>query len=236
MKAHRALFILLLLACCEFALGQSQVPPPESVSSDDISVADGLQLPTYGHVWALDTWKGLHELIRLRPPDTTGDESGFSLKVRRNIDFKGEAAVVRLHDASPAFFVRGVSGSDAGRSDVVAVRLNMEGQHRVAPKDTLSLLKQQAKRQTAQGGAPSAGIVEIKQQRVGATDWYQLSLPHALAPGEYALIPLPVRPALPRAKCLTLPSIRMHRKMLIRCARNSIAARHESDTPITQRC
>jgi hypothetical protein len=153
-------------------------------------VAEGLQLPTYGHVWALDTWKGVRELVRLRPPDTTADDSGFSLKLRRMIEFKGEAAAVRVHDPAPQFFLRGVSGSDNGRSDLVLVRLNVEGQRREVTKEAMTQLKQQAKH--ADGQYPD--IISVKQQRVGTTDWYRLSLKQVLTPGEYALVPLPASP------------------------------------------
>src|SRR5271155_1972064 len=128
MRAHRSFCLALIVGCGALALSHAQLSSQGSVSSDDISVAEGLQLPTYGHIWALDTWKGLRELVRLRPPDASGDEPGFSLKLRHNIEFKGEAAAVRVHDASPLFFVRGVSGSDNGRSDLAVVRLSIEGQ------------------------------------------------------------------------------------------------------------
>src|SRR5580698_8655970 len=112
MQLSRNLSLALILGCSALVLSRAQVPSRGSVSSDDISVAEGLQLPTYGHVWALDTWKGVRELVRLRPPDPTADDSGFSLKLRRSIEFKGEAAHVRVHDKAPQFFLRGVSGSD----------------------------------------------------------------------------------------------------------------------------
>ena len=194
MKSLRVLSIYLVLGWGGSALSQTQLPPPDSVSSDDISVADGLQLPTYGHVWVLDSWKGLHELVRLRPPDTTTDGPAFSLKLRRAIEFKGEAAGVRVHDASPFFFVRGVSG-DARRSDLVAVRLTVEGQRRAPSKDTIALINQQAKGEAATGhGTQSPGIFQMRQQRFGATDWYRLSPAQPLDPGEYALLPLPGAP------------------------------------------
>jgi hypothetical protein len=189
MQSHRTLTLTLILFCSASLLCPAQVTPRESVSSDDISVAEGLQLPTYGHVWALDTWKGVRELVRLRPPDTT-DDAGFSLKLRRTIEFKGEAAAVRVHDAAPQFFLRGVSGSDNGRSDLVVVHLNVEGERREVTKDAMAQLKQQAKH--ADGQFPD--IISIKQQRVGTTDWYRLSPKQALAVGEYALVPLPSSP------------------------------------------
>jgi hypothetical protein len=194
MRAHRilslAFSLTLLLGYGALAHGQAQASSKPSVSSDDISVAEGLQLPTYGHIWALDTWKGLHELVRLRPPDTSADDSGFSLKLRRTIEFKGEAAQVRVHDAAPQFFLRGVSGSDNGRSDLVAVRLSIEGQRRTVAKDAMAQLKQHEKH----GDSQYPDVIGIKQQRVGTTDWYRLSLVQVLTPGEYALIPLPSSP------------------------------------------
>jgi hypothetical protein len=141
-------------------------------------------------VWALDTWKGVRELVRLRPPDTTADDAGFSLKLKRSIGFKGEAAAVRVHDAAPEFFLRGVSGSDNGRSDLVVVHLIIEGERREVTKETMAQLKQQAKH--ADGQFPD--IISIKQQRVGTTDWYRLSPMGTLAAGEYALVPLPSSP------------------------------------------
>src|SRR5271156_4892086 len=130
MQSHRTLPLALILACIAPFLCPAQVTPRESVSSDDISVAEGLQLPTYGHVWALDTWKGVRELVRLRPPASSADETGFPLKLKHTIEFKGEAAMVRVHDAAPVFFLRGVSGSDNSRSDLVIVRLIIEGERR----------------------------------------------------------------------------------------------------------
>jgi hypothetical protein len=185
-----AFSLALPLGDAALAHGQGQAPSQPSVSSDDISVAEGLQLPTYGHIWALDTWKGIHELVRLRPPDTSADDSGFSLKLRRSIEFKGEAARVRVHDAAPQFFLRGVSGSDNGRSDLVVVRLNIEGQRRTVTKDAMAQLKQREKH----GDSQYPDVIGIKQQRVGTTDWYRISLQQVLTPGEYALVPLPSSP------------------------------------------
>lgn len=190
MQLHHIFSVALILGCGSLALSQTQAAPKQSVSSDDISVADGLQLPTYGHIWALDTWKGLHELVRLKPPDTSADDSGFSLRLRRTIEFKGEAAKVRVHDAAPQFFLRGVSGSDDGRSDLVVVRLSIEGERRTATKDAMAQLKQQEKH----GDSQYPDVIGIKQQRVGSTDWYRLSPKQVLTPGEYALIPLPSSP------------------------------------------
>jgi hypothetical protein len=190
MQTHRTLSLALILGYGALAHGHAQASSQPSVSSDDISVAEGLQLPTYGHIWALDTWKGIRELVRLKPPDTTANDSGFSLKLRHTIEFKGEAAQVRMHDAAPQFFLRGVSGSDNERSDLVVVRLSIEGERRTVTKDAMAQLKQQEKHAESQ----YPDVIGIKQQRVGTTDWYRLSPRQVLIPGEYALVPLPSSP------------------------------------------
>ncbi len=186
MHLPRILLLISILGYSALLTTGAQVSTREGVSTDDISVAEGLQLPTYGHVWALDIWKGVPELVRLRTSDTTSDDAGFSLKLRRSIDFKGETATIRVHDPHPVFFVRGVSGQE-GRSDLVIVRLALEGQRRTVTKEALTQIKQRAKHADAQ----SSDLIGLKQQRVGTTDWYRLTLLEALTPGEYALIPLP---------------------------------------------
>ncbi len=193
MQPHRtlslALFLALPLGYGTLAVSHAQSSSQQSVSSDDISVAEGLQLPTYGHIWALDTWKGIRELVRLKPPDPT-DDSGFPFKLRHTIEFTGEAAKVRVHDAAPQFFLRGVSGNDNGRSDLVVVRLTIEGERRTATKDAMAQLKQMEKH----GDSQYPDVIGIKQQRVGTTDWYRLSPRQVLTPGEYVLVPLPSSP------------------------------------------
>ena len=70
------------------------------------------------------------------------------------------------------------------------IRLNIEGERREASKDAMAQLKQQAKHADAQ----YPDVIGIQQQRVGTTDWYRLSPRQVLAPGEYALVPLPDSP------------------------------------------
>ena len=186
MNALRTLCSIVILAGVSFVPHWRPACAQQSVSSDDISVADGLQLPTYGHVWALDTWKGTAELVRLKPPGGMEDQPGIPLKLHHSVEFKGETAAVRMHETRPTFFLRGVSG-DPGRSDLTVVHLDVDGEHRSVTKEAQTQIKQQAKH--ADGRYPE--LIGLTQQRVGQTDWYRLSLPQALVPGEYALIPLP---------------------------------------------
>jgi hypothetical protein len=195
MAVRRTLLCALLLAWPLLALSPAQDSnssnTSDAVSSDDIRVADGLQLPTYGHMWLLDSWEGVKELVELHV-DASSDH-GISLKFHRSIDLKGESAAVRCHDLSPQLFARGIGEDDSGtvRPEFVVVRLNVVDNHREATKDSQEKIGAIAK---GRGGA-STDVIEMKQARVGDTDWYRLSPARPLDPGEYALVSLPGSPA-----------------------------------------
>jgi hypothetical protein len=189
-----ALIVASIMACPAMTLGQAQVPSADVASSDDLSVADGLQLPIYGHAWALDTWKGVAELVPLHQSESASEHS-FSLTARHAIVLKGEAASVRIHKDPPQIFMRGVSGNDdtTTRSDFVLVRLNTFGERREATKAASDEVAAAGKRKATK--LQSADVIELQQQRVAVTDWYKLSPKTSLEPGEYALVPLPNTPA-----------------------------------------
>lgn len=195
MAVHRILICALLLAWPSLALSHTQDSSSsnasDAVSSDDIRIADGLQLPSYGHMWVLDTWEGVKELIEMHA-DAPSDH-GIPLKFHRSIDLKGESAAIRCHDLSPQIFARGIEGDDSGtaRPEFVIVRMTVVDNHREAAKDSPEKIAAIAKGK----GTGSADVIETKQDRVGDTDWYRLSPARPLDPGEYALVALPGSPA-----------------------------------------
>ncbi|HEV2274966.1 MAG TPA: hypothetical protein VGR96_12420 [Acidobacteriaceae bacterium] len=184
------------LAVCILALSclpssGAQVSSASAVSSDDITVADGLQLPSYGHVWVLDSWKGVQELVQLHRPDEAATGSGFSLEGRHVIEVKGEAASIRLHRDNPQIFLRGVTGSDAEtRSDFVLVPVTVHGRNREAAKDAWSAINSKHKGKDLS----AANIIELSQERIGETDWYRLWAAQPLGAGEYVMVPRPNTP------------------------------------------
>jgi hypothetical protein len=194
MNFRRLLPIALVMICPAIPFGHAQVPSADIASSDDLDVADGLQLPIYGHAWALDTWKGVSELVQLRHSQSALEHS-FSLTPRHSIVLQGEAASVRIHKDPPQIFLRGVSGNDdnAVRSDFVLVRLNSLGQRREATKTASDEVAAAGKDKRKK--LQSADVIELTQQRVAATDWYRLSPKDSLEQGEYALVPIPKTPA-----------------------------------------
>lgn len=190
----------LLLVYPLLGIGRAQEPAPgdavssasSAVSSDDIRVADGLQLPGYGHAWMLDNWQGVAELVELRP--VMPSDRGISLKLHRTIEIPGEQAAVRSHVGALQIFIREAgaiyeSGNDGGlaRPQFAVVQLRAIHGRREASKGALEAVAALAKG----NAAASSEVFELKQQRVGDTGWSRLTLAQALTPGEYALVPLP---------------------------------------------
>ncbi len=166
------------------------MPSADSVSSDDISIAEGLQLPAYGHIWVLDTWKGVKELVQLHRPEDAG--SSFPLKLSHVVEIKGEAAPVRLHETIPQIFMRGVTGESNGetRADFAILRVTVKGDSRQAAKAASDAIRSKREKK----GIRSPDVIELMQQRIGTTDWYRLSAKLPLEPGEYVMVPWPGTP------------------------------------------
>jgi hypothetical protein len=185
MTARHVLVLALLLMCPAATLGQVEAAP--AVSSDDISVAEGLQLPAFGHIWMLDTWKGVKELIQLHRPDDAVNGHAFSIKLHRVIEVRGEAAAIRIHDRKPSIFMHEVNTDDSGEAhaDFAVVRMRVSGNRREAPQQAADEIAAKGKGKTIQ----SADVIELTQQRVGETDWYRLTAKQPLDPGEYVLVP-----------------------------------------------
>jgi hypothetical protein len=193
MPLYRILLLTLALGFQALILGSArdvhaQDADVDSVSSDDISVAEGLQLPMRGRVWALDTWKDVQELIQLESGETISAQQGLSLKPHRGLEFKGEAARIRIHDTVPEFFLRRPAGQPTSASSPFAiVRLIVIGQNRQITQAASDDLVRERK-----GSSPlSPDLIELKQKRMGITNWYQLSPMLPLSADEYAIVPLP---------------------------------------------
>ena len=193
MMVRGIFFLFFTLISPALLLGQAQSPSADSVSSDDISIADGLQLPTFGHVWVLDTWKGVKELVQLHSAEDAGPALDLALKIRHTVQIKGEAASVRIHETAPQFFMRGVSGDATGemRADFVILRLSARGNSRVAAKEASEAVSARGEKK----GLQSRDVIELTARRIGSTDWYRLHAKQSLDQGEYVMVPWPGTPS-----------------------------------------
>ena len=174
----------------------SSAADSSAVSSDDLRVADGLQLPSYGHAWMLDTWQGIHELVELHP--ATPSDRAITLNFHRAVELPGEQAAVRSHVGAPTIFIRepaaiyeSRTGGGLDRSQFAIIPLQASHRRRKASSAVLDSVAAIAKGKPAS----SSEVVELKQESIGNTGWYRLTPKQALAPGEYALVPLPRSPA-----------------------------------------
>lgn len=201
--ALRQILLCAILLISPLLAGSAQDAPssgaaaadPSAVSSDDIRVADGLQLPSYGHAWMLDTWQGIQELVELHP--ATPSDRAINIKFHRTVELPGGQAAVRSHVGAPPIFIRepaaiyeSRSGGGLDRSQFAIVPLQASHHRRKASSAVLDSVAAIAK-----GKPASSEVVELKQESIGNTGWYRLTPEQTLAPGEYALVPLPGSPA-----------------------------------------
>ncbi len=163
-------------------------------------VAPGLALPDAGHVWALDKFAGEPQLIQLKYTLVNVNNNAASNMLKTNLapfiykpkvtlELPGPAAVVRLHDATPAIFLVGVyKDEDAAEprsqfANLALVRVKVRGDKRVVSAIAFTQVTGNAKR--------SQEIIETSVEKFGANGWFKLMPKQPLEPGEYALVRLP---------------------------------------------
>lgn len=173
-------------------------------SANKLLVSPNLHLPNRGTIWALDHFGTTPELVHLKYRGVYVDQhSGsnfwkaeaapFVYKPKKGVELKGNAAIVRLHDTSPVFYVRGLiqdesefegSASAAeSRSIFSLVRLEVRSDRRVVTKIAFTQVTGKASK--------SQDVIDIVTHRIPGSDWYSVSPKAPLAPGEYGFTRLP---------------------------------------------
>jgi hypothetical protein len=172
------------------------------VESSKTEAAPGLTLPDAGHVWALDGFVGQPQLVQLKYTMVEANNHVASNSVKASLapfvykpkatwEIPGPAALVRLHDATPAiFFVMDYGSEDAADPTAAAkwgnfalVRLRVSDGKRVVSTTAFTQFTAKAKRSEEQ--------VETLIQKVGNRGWYKILPKQPLMPGEYAFVRLP---------------------------------------------
>ncbi len=170
-------------------------------------IGKGLVLPSIGHVWALDSFDGVQQLVQMKYVPTNLDRhtgsillktqaAPFIYKPKLTIEISGDAASVRLHDSSPVIYLRGYgsfnedgedaadpSATSATQTQLMVVKLESKKDKRVISTIAFTQLTGHAAR--------NSQMIPIKVQRVAHTDWESLTVEQPLEPGEYALVPMP---------------------------------------------
>ncbi|MDP9038411.1 MAG: hypothetical protein M3O02_03935 [Acidobacteriota bacterium] len=185
--------LLLLASTAGFA--QSSLP----------EVAPGLRIPNGSGALplALDHYEGKPELVVIHHSTVevnnhTGANVAGSLaasvfyKPKMTTELAGLHARIALHDPRPSFFVHLLedpdSSGDAANSDTAVwaiVAASETKDHRVFAKVQFTQLTGHAKR--------AQGSIESETERLG-NGWLKITPKADLAPGEYAIMPVPRTP------------------------------------------
>ena len=183
---------------------QAAAPMQVAARPEGPTVAPGLALPTTGRVWALDTFEGKPELVHLKYFPTRVDRhpssnfakvnlAPFIAKPKITIEIQGAKSAIRLHETTPAIFVRYIPhdnedaaldpSKDPTSSELTILRLEARKEKRLV--STMAF--------TQVTGTPSRSqeIVEIDRVQVPNSEWQKITPRKPLAPGEYGLLALP---------------------------------------------
>jgi hypothetical protein len=179
------------------------VVPAEHSSSGPL-VAPGLALPSTGRLYALDEFAGKAELVHLKYRTVElNNHSGSNLlktqappffyKLKKTVEIEGASAEVRLHEASPVFFVRHNSWASeesedgskpaSGPGSLSLMRLDVKSGRRVAATIAFTQVTGHASR--------SESIVDTIDEPIPGGDWYKVRPKEPLPPGEYGWMSLP---------------------------------------------
>jgi hypothetical protein len=177
---------------------------PAEHSSPGSLVAPGLSLPSTGRLYALDNFGGRPELVHLKYKTVElnnhagsnllkAQAAPFLYKPKKTVEVKGSSAEVRLHEASPIFFVRHNSwasdeSEDASRpasgpGSLSLMRLDVKSDRRVAVTLAFTQVTGHASR--------SESIVDTVEEPIPGGAWYKIRPKEPLPPGEYGWMSLP---------------------------------------------
>jgi hypothetical protein len=167
-------------------------------------IGDGLVLPSTGHVWAVDTFGGVRQLVQMKYVPTDIDRHAgsnmlktnlapFVYKQKQSVEIQGAAANLRLHDPNIVIYARGYgsanedaapsSDNSSARMELALVRLESRKDRRVVSTIAFTQITGNAKR--------NSQVIDITIEKLGNTDWQRITSKTALSPGEYALMPMP---------------------------------------------
>jgi hypothetical protein len=158
----------------------------------------GVPISNGSYPWAVDTYEGKQELVPIhhtnvgvnnhKGANVAGSLAGSVFyKPKMTTEIEGAHARVALHSDKPVFYVHLLENDDDSVSDGVLgpwalVRARIDKDHRVLSQVNFTQLTGNAKRTASQVD------VEIEKLPDG---WLKLTPKEPLAPGEYALQPVP---------------------------------------------
>ena len=170
------------------------------VQGGSVEAAPGLTIPRRGLPWAVDTFEEKKELVPVHPSAvqlnqhkganaTGGLLAGPFYKAKMTTELAGASARTAIHSGSPVFFVPIPDEADpdsAGQPMMgwAVMHVVVVQDHRMLSTIKFTQLTGNAKR--------SDGQVEVTTEKL-PHGWLKITPITPLAPGEYALLPVPAQ-------------------------------------------
>ncbi len=160
-------------------------------------IAPGVELPSHGDVWILDTSGSAGHLVRLKYSVVhvnlhRGANFGRSMawpvggKIQTTVEISGAAATVRAPNDNPVFYVRSIL-ADPEEAAVITAPGAKLALLRLRPDKDVRVLEILAYTQLTGAAHSKDNWVKLTIGRIPDTDWLKATPVQPLAAGEYAL-------------------------------------------------
>ena len=159
----------------------------------------GVQINNGSYPWAVDVFEGKQELVPIhhtnvgvnnhKGANVAGSLAGsFFYKPKMTTEIEGAHARVALHSDKPVFYIHLMEEDPSADSSEkilgpwALVRAKVDKDHRVLSQVKFTQLTGNAKRSDSQ--------IDVTVEKL-SDGWFRITPKEALAPGEYALQPIP---------------------------------------------
>lgn len=167
-------------------------------------IAPGIPLPSHGDVWVCDGSGSAAHLVRLKYAVVhmnlhRGANVGRALawpvggRAVTTIEISGSAAAARLSNGTPVFYVRSILADPEEAAVITEPGAELAILRLIPVKDS-RVLEAIAFTELTGTAHPKDERVKLTTERIADTDWLKVVAAQPLAPGEYALTWVGVKP------------------------------------------
>lgn len=160
-------------------------------------IAPGIEFPSHGDVWVLDTSGSADHLVRLKYSVVhvnhhRGANFGRSMawpvggRLQNTVEISGAAATARVSNDDPVFYVRSIL-ADPEEAAVFTAPGAKLAILRLRPDKGVRVLETLAYTQLTGAAHAKDDLVKLSVKRIPDTDWLKATPAKPLAAGEYAL-------------------------------------------------
>ena len=160
-------------------------------------IAPGIELPSHGDVWVLDSSGSAGHLVRLKYSVVhvnlhRGANFGRSMawpvggRIQNTVEISGAAATARVSNNDPVFYVRSIL-ADPEEAAVITAPGAKLALLRLRPEKDVRVLETLAYTQLSGAAHAKDDAIKLSLERIPDTDWLKAIPAQPLAAGEYAL-------------------------------------------------